>query len=184
MQRALRGSALPVQAAGSRLRSQEHAAPGWPGASSAKALQRGGNPISTPFSPPPTRRPHAALAELARGSGRTRLWCSQEKLCSSSGCLSVPPWPPMGHPSSLLRAGKSVWVRTSESVCIPLFGAKGPLPASSGPKRGPATGCGRGSGPFHLRWKDSPTLAPFSASLLGTPLLLPQPPHRGWSRGW
>lgn len=55
MRRALRGSLLPVQAAGSRLRILKHAALTGRRASSASArLREGGFPFPPPPSPPPS----------------------------------------------------------------------------------------------------------------------------------
>lgn len=118
VRRALRGSALPVRAAGSRLRSLKHAARAWPGASSTKALPRGGNPISTPFAPlPPPSGPVAS----ARHDSRVR----QGKLCSASAT----PWqagcPPQAADGTLLTSpgsqvlGCSPGPRKVPSFCFP-----------------------------------------------------------------
>lgn len=108
VRRALRGSVLPVQAAGSRLRSLKHAALAGSRAFFAKAGRREGGipfppPPSSPF--PPPRRPGAALAVLWPGTDRTRHGCSLDETLLR---LRLPlasrtsPQPPMGHPSSPL----------------------------------------------------------------------------------
>lgn len=92
-------------------------------------LGRGGNPMSTPslapLPSPQPGRPHAALAVLTPGTGRT-------KLCSSSGCPSRAGHP-LSHPRDTPRLPRELgpaWVRTSGSSCIPPFRAAGPPPAS------------------------------------------------------
>lgn len=179
VRRALRGSALPVRAAGSRLRSLKHAARGWPGASSTKALPRGGNPISTPFSPlPPTRRPHGiCLTELGvrqansappllphRGPGVPS--ADDGTLLTSPGSLVIGSSPDPGKclPSAFASRGPSlsVCLFSASTGCFPWPGDPAPLFS-------------------FLRRKDSPFRILFSPSLLGTPhFSLPG----GWSRGW
>lgn len=121
VRRALRGSALPVRAAGSRLRSLKHAARGWPGASSTKALPRGGNPISTPFSPlPPARRPHGiCLTELG-----VRQANSAPPLLSLRG-----PGVPSADDGTLLTSPGSQVIGSSRDPgkCLPsAFASRGP----------------------------------------------------------
>lgn len=170
VRRALQGSALPGRAAGSRLRSLKHAARGWPGASSTKALARGGNPISTPFSPfPPSRRP--------RGTCPTGLGVRQANSAppllapSRAGC---PPWQTTGHSSPPPGARRLALVRTPESASLLPFLVEGPpsLSASS-PRRAPAACFPWPGDPasffFSLRRKDSLCRVLFSPSLLGTP---------------
>lgn len=95
VRRALRGSALPVRAAGSRLRSLKHAARGWPGASSTEALPRGGNPISTPFAPLPPPGGPRHLPDTTPGFGGRNSAPPLPPL-SRARC---PPQQPMGHSS-------------------------------------------------------------------------------------
>lgn len=114
VRRALRGSLLPVQAAGSRLRSQKHAVLTGRRASSANAhLREGGFPFPPPPSPPPTpaapRRSSFACPAWAPAGPDTGEY--QAKLCSALGCplaSGASPQSPMGHPLSLPRGGGSL----------------------------------------------------------------------------
>lgn len=171
VRRALRGSALPVRAAGSRLRSLKHAARGWPGASSTKALPRGGNPISTPFSPlPPTGGPTAPAWQHS-GFGRRTL---PRLCCPFAGRVS----PSADHGTLLSSPGSRVKGSSRDpGKCCPsafAFSSRGPslsvcLFSSAW------TGCFPWPGEptffffFPLRRKDSLSRVLFSPSLLGTP---------------
>lgn len=81
-----------------RLRSLKHAARGWPGASSTKALpEKGGIPSPPPLLPsPPTQRPRGTCPT-------TTPPVRQGKLCSASAAPSQPgrvsPQQPVGHSS-------------------------------------------------------------------------------------
>jgi hypothetical protein len=131
VRRALRGSARPVRAAGSRLRSRKLATAGcW--AHPPLTLWRRGDPSATPSSPLPLPAPHAARVALAPGSGRTRLGCSPAEtllhLLPPLGGPGIPLSHPRATPCSPGSWGLGLHP-DPESVCPPPFPAKGPLPA-------------------------------------------------------
>lgn len=125
VRRALRGSWLPVQATGSRLRSLKRAALGWPARSLGYCLsQREGNPFSTPslFSLPPTwaaprcsssalagHRPQTTWVFFRRNSARSQAAPREPGIpAATHGTPFVPP----SHPGMW----GSACTRTSESV--------------------------------------------------------------------
>lgn len=105
------GSGIPAPQSG-------HAARGRPGRLfRGRSWGEGGIPCPPPPSlpsPPPPGRPHAALAVLTPGSGRTGL-------CSSSAAPGGPGIPSVTHGTPLASPGSwgPACVRTSASSCIP-----------------------------------------------------------------
>lgn len=114
VRRALRGSLLPVQAAGSRLRSQKRAA-------SASAVREGESRFHPLHPLPQAQRPRAALAEPDPRAGRTttRVFIRRNSALprAAPGEPGIPS-SPMGHPSSPPGSGGSACTRTTASVCI------------------------------------------------------------------
>ena len=175
MRQPLRGSLLPVQAAGSRLRRLKHAALGWP----ARFLrycwsQRGGNPISTPslLSLPPTRA--APLCSSRAFAGHrpepTRVFVRQ----NSAPPLAAPREPGIPsatHGTPLVSPGRwGIGLHPDLGKCLhSAFPSKGPSARLFVFLEGQAVICGGGSSPFYLRGKYSPTRAPLFPSLLGPP---------------
>lgn len=171
----LRGSLLPAQAAGSRLRRLEHAALGWP----VRFLrycwsQRGGNPISTPslLSLPPTRA--APLCSRRAFAGHrpepTRVFVRRNS-APPPAAPREPGIPSATHGTPLVSLGRwGIGLHPDLGKCLhSSFPSKGPCARLFVFLEGQTVICGQGSSPFYLRGKDSPTRAPLFPSLRGPP---------------
>lgn len=180
VRRALRGSALPVQAAGSRLRSLKRAA--LAGRAASRTLQReGGIPSPPPSLPSPHPRPRGASAVLARALAGPGSGLRRAKLCSASGCpsrlgcLLSYPWDTSrspgdwgSHLASGTRKVSAFCLSEQRARCLPLLflSEDGLLPAAR-------------VQPFLTERGGFPHSGSFLLLLSGNP-----PPPGRWSRGW